>query len=133
MPLQLKQLRGRMLQWGITSACSMGFLLFGYDQGVMGTVINSRTFKKQFKNPSAMQQGLITGLYNVGCFIGSLFAFWFGEKLGRKISIYVGSVIVIMGTILQVTSTSVAMIIFSRILTGECFPEPLMCISSILI
>lgn len=35
----------------------------------------------------ALQQGIITGLYNVGCLLGSLLAFLVSEKLGRKRSI----------------------------------------------
>jgi MFS family permease len=71
----------------ITSACGMGFLLFGYDQGVMGGVIGSASFLKQFKNPSPVQTGLIVGLYDLGCLIGSLATFGFSEALGRKKSI----------------------------------------------
>ncbi|KAF3766430.1 general substrate transporter [Cryphonectria parasitica EP155] len=114
----MKELRGKPLMVGITSACSMGFLLFGYDQGVMGTIINSSSFVKRFHNPSSTQQGLITGLYDVGCLVGSILAFLLGEKLGRKKSIYVGAWIVIIGTILQTTAEVVVHLIVARIFTG---------------
>lgn len=35
----------------------------------------------------ALQQGIITGIYNVGCLVGSLVAFFASERLGRKKSI----------------------------------------------
>lgn len=114
----MKELRGRSLGVGITSACSMGFLLFGYDQGVMGTIINSSSFVEQFHHPSSTQQGLITGLYDVGCLVGSVLAFLFGERLGRKRSIYAGAAVVIVGTVLQTTARAVAHLIAARVLTG---------------
>lgn len=114
----MKELRGRPLAVAITSACSMGFLLFGYDQGVMGTIINSASFRKQFNNPSSVEQGLVTGLYDVGCLLGSILAFVFGEKLGRKRSIYVGAIVVIVGSILQCSAKVVIHLIIARIFTG---------------
>ncbi|KAL1979353.1 hypothetical protein VTN96DRAFT_6103 [Rasamsonia emersonii] len=69
---------------GVTAACSIGFLLFCYDQGVMGGVIGSSTFIEQFYNPNAVLQGLITGLYDLGCLIGSIATFIFSEPIGRK-------------------------------------------------
>lgn len=84
----------------------------------MGTIINSSSFVKQFNHPSSTQQGLITGLYDVGCLVGSILAFLFGERLGRKKSIYVGALIVIVGTILQTTAHVVIHLIVARIFTG---------------
>ncbi|OGE49952.1 hypothetical protein PENARI_c019G08736 [Penicillium arizonense] len=81
-------LRGKRLTAGVTAACGLGFLLFGYDQGVMGGVIGSSTFVKQFNHPDALTQGLITGLYDLGCLIGSIAAFFFSEPIGRKKSIW---------------------------------------------
>ncbi|TPX15812.1 uncharacterized protein E0L32_000146 [Thyridium curvatum] len=114
----MKTLRGRPLMIGLTSACSMGFLLFGYDQGVMGGVLSTESFLAQFKDPDSVEQGLIVGLYDLGCLIGSLLAFGFGEKLGRKRAIYIGSVVVILGSILQVTAHVVSHLIIGRIFTG---------------
>lgn len=84
----------------------------------MGTIINSASFVKQFNHPSATQQGLITGLYDVGCLVGSILAVLFGERLGRKRSIYIGALIVIIGTILQTVAQVVVHLIVARVFTG---------------
>ncbi|KAL2859935.1 sugar porter family MFS transporter [Aspergillus lucknowensis] len=110
--------RGKVLNVMISAACSMGFLLFGYDQGVMGGAIGSSSFVRQFNHPSPLQQGLITGLYDLGCLVGSIATFIIGERLGRRKSIYVGCIIVIVGTVLQVTARTVAHLIVGRIVTG---------------
>ncbi|OJJ48030.1 hypothetical protein ASPZODRAFT_115447 [Penicilliopsis zonata CBS 506.65] len=113
-------LRGNQLMAGITAACGMGFLLFGYDQGVMGGVIGSPSFVEQFNHPTneALQQGLITGLYDLGCLIGSIASFVFAERIGRRKSIYIGAGIVTIGTILQVTAKTTSHLIVGRIVTG---------------
>lgn len=84
----------------------------------MGTIINSASFVRQFNNPSSTEQGLITGLYDVGCLAGSVLAFLFGERLGRKKSIYAGALVVIAGTVLQTTARVVAHLIAARVFTG---------------
>lgn len=80
--------------------------------------MNATTFLEQFENPTSTQQGLITGLYDAGCLVGSILAFLFGERLGRKKSIYVGAWIVIIGTILQATAHVVVHLIVARVFTG---------------
>ncbi|KAJ5736039.1 uncharacterized protein N7483_001164 [Penicillium malachiteum] len=112
------QPRSRTLDMNISAATSMGFLLFGYDQGVMGDIIDSTSFVNQFNNPSALQQGLITGLYDIGCLIGSLLTLIIGEKLGRRKSIYIGCVFVIVGTILQATARVIPHLMVGRVVTG---------------
>lgn len=84
----------------------------------MGTVITAPSFVKQFNNPNSTDQGLIVGLYDAGCLIGSIMAFIWGEKLGRKKSIYVGAWIVIIGSILQVCAKVVVHLIVVRVFTG---------------
>ncbi|OJJ45223.1 hypothetical protein ASPZODRAFT_119358 [Penicilliopsis zonata CBS 506.65] len=111
-------LRGRLLMAGVTSACGMGFLLFGYDQGVLGGVINSPTFTQQFNHPSATLQGFMTGIYDLGCLLGSVSTFVFSERIGRKKSMYFGVFFALLGTILQTTALSVKDFIAGRVITG---------------
>lgn len=84
----------------------------------MGGVIGTDSFIKQFNNPGALDQGLIVGLYDLGCLAGSISAFIWGEKLGRKRATYIASWIVIVGAILQVTAQVVDHLIVARVVTG---------------
>lgn len=84
----------------------------------MGAVIGTSSFIKQFDNPSPLQQGLIVGLYDLGCLAGSLAAFAFAEKLGRKRSTYISAWIVIIGAILQTTAHVVPHLIVARVVIG---------------
>ena len=43
--------------------------------------------------PSATGTGLVTGIYDIGCAIGAVAAFVWGESVGRKRSIILANVI----------------------------------------
>lgn len=54
----------------------------------------------------------------VGAFLGSIFTSIIGEKLGRRKSILIGIVIMIVGALLQATSYTRAHMILGRIVSG---------------
>lgn len=60
----------------------------------------------------------VTAIYDVGCFLGAIFAFTLGERLGRKKSIFVGTTIMAVGTILQASSFSLGQIFVGRVVSG---------------
>lgn len=62
--------------------------------------------------------GTVTAIYDVGCFFGAIGAMYFGERLGRKKSILVGTTIMTVGAILQIASYSVPQMIVGRIIAG---------------
>jgi MFS family permease len=62
--------------------------------------------------------GTVTAIYDIGCFFGAILAFMIGEPLGRKKSILVGTVIMSIGAILQVSAFGVPQMIVGRIIAG---------------
>lgn len=59
-------LKGRWLHWAITAASCQAFLLLGYDQGVMSGLIGAdNAFGREFNNPDANMQGIITSIYGM--------------------------------------------------------------------
>ncbi|PSK50305.1 High-affinity glucose transporter [Elsinoe australis] len=82
-------LKGKTLNWAITAAAGAGFLLFGYDQGVMSGLLTGRAFTAQFPeidttegaNGSASLQGTVVAIYEIGCFFGSIGAMVVGGAL----------------------------------------------------
>ncbi|ETS79304.1 hypothetical protein PFICI_09157 [Pestalotiopsis fici W106-1] len=119
-------LSGRPLHWAITATAGSGFLLFGYDQGVMSGLLTGNAFTAQFPeintnegaNGSASLQGTVVAIYEIGCFFGSLLALVFGEKIGRKRTIMLGSLILCVGGALQASAYSIAHMIVGRIVAG---------------
>lgn len=115
--------------------------LFGYDQGVfsmceshlhgppqiltpfykIGGVVVTQDFLEVhgLVGPSKTQAlSTVTAIYDVGCFFGAIIAFTVGERLGRKLSIIIGSVIMSIGTILMVSSFSLPQMFVGRIILG---------------
>lgn len=106
-------LSGTSLKWGIIGTASAGFSLFGYDQGLMSGIITNEDFQKtfpptsetvdKFKARAPAIQGGVTASYEVGCFVGAMFSLVFGDYFGRRIFIIVGSLFIVLGTVISVT------------------------------
>lgn len=54
----------------------------------------------------------------MGCFFGAVAAMWLGEVLGRKKAILLGTTIMTVGAILQISAYSVAQMIAGRVIAG---------------
>ena len=57
------ELAGRALLGTVTTVSCLGFLLIGYDNGVMGGLVNQAAFNSTFGTPDATMIGLIVALY----------------------------------------------------------------------
>jgi MFS family permease len=68
-------------------------LLFGYDQGLFGGILAGDGFVKMLGEPTPTLTGLVTAVYDIGCALGAVAAFVFGEKVGRKRSIIIANII----------------------------------------
>ena len=123
------RLHGKTLTRLIRLACGIAFILFGYEQGVMGGVITGSAFTKQFPsintttaNGNAKLQGAVLGMYNIGSWAGSLLTAVLGERLGRKRSIILGCFVIAIGTALQCSSFTLAQLIVGRFSTSSPHP-----------
>jgi hypothetical protein len=107
----------RLTVW-ISIAASTVLIFYGYDQGVFGNVIINENFLHTFGYPSANMQGVMTSIYNIGCFIGAMSTIWTGDILGRPRQIMLGSTIIGIGAIIQTCSWTVASMMVGRIVAG---------------
>ncbi|KKP04878.1 hypothetical protein THAR02_03056 [Trichoderma harzianum] len=124
-------LRGQALNWAIGCIAGCDFLLFGYDQGVMGGILTLPIFLNQFPiiNPGAAvddadaskrstYQGIAVASYNLGCFIGAIITIFIGNPLGRRRMIFLGTSIMVIGAALQASAFTLEHFIIGRIITG---------------
>ncbi|KAI6783156.1 Sugar transporter-like protein [Emericellopsis cladophorae] len=124
-------LRGNALNWAISTIAGTDFLLFGYDQGVMGGILTLPVFLAQFPtidpnsdDPSSSSaarstyQGIAVASYNLGCFIGAIFTIFIGNPLGRRKMIFLGTAIMVVGAALQASAYTLPHFIIGRIITG---------------
>lgn len=120
------RLVGRPLNWAITITSGAGFLLFGYDQGVMGGLLTGRAFTRTFPEidttangtGSASLQGTVVAIYEIGCFFGAIATMFVGEKLGRRRCIMIGCVVLAIGGALQASAFGIPQLIVGRIVAG---------------
>ncbi|KAJ5201335.1 uncharacterized protein N7498_005998 [Penicillium cinerascens] len=105
-------LRGTSLNIMISIIAGLDFLLFGYDQGVMGGLLTLNSFVTTFP------EGITIASYNLGCFFGAVFCIWIGNYLGRRKTIFTGSIIMVIGATLQSCAYSLPHLIAGRVLTG---------------
>lgn len=124
-------LTGKALRYVITICSMTGFSLFGYDQGLMASLITGDQFNYEFPATKSKSehdthastiQGAVTSCYEIGCFIGSLFVMFYGEKIGRKPLIVVGSMITIVGALISTTAFrehwALGQFVVGRVITG---------------
>ncbi|KAF5988389.1 putative sugar transporter [Fusarium bulbicola] len=84
---------GRPLDWAITATAGSGFLLFGYDQGVMSGLLTGTAFTNTFPeidttdggNGSSSLQGTVVAIYEIGCFFGAIFCLIFWRMIVGRI------------------------------------------------
>lgn len=124
-------LEGRTLRLAVTLTAVIGFSLFGYNQGMMAGIITGTKFNAEFPATDmslgdthhvTVVQGAVTSCYELGCFFGALFALFRGEKIGRKPLIMSGSMIIIVGVLISVTSFGdswgLGQFVIGRVVTG---------------
>lgn len=121
-------LRGRPLRWAITLTATIGFSLFGYDQGVMSGLITGVQFNDQFPATggdsyhTTIVQGAVVSCYELGCFFGAIFALFRGDKFGRIPILLIGSIVIVIGTIISVTTEkghwALGQFVIGRVITG---------------
>ncbi|ORX53081.1 general substrate transporter [Hesseltinella vesiculosa] len=111
-------LKGKSLFRASTTLVAVGFLLFGYDQGVMSGIITNENWLELMGQPSPAVIGAVVALYEIGCMFGALSVGAVSDWIGRKNTIRIGSIILIIGAVLQTAQVDLAMAIVSRIITG---------------
>ncbi|QIW95710.1 hypothetical protein AMS68_001228 [Peltaster fructicola] len=110
--------RGRPLRTGIYVTCLSAFLFFGYDQGVLGGLLQNPDFLEQFDHPSDVVTGITVASYCLGAFGGCCLNFITGDILGRRKSIWLAMFLIIIGATLQTSAFSLAHLIVGRVITG---------------
>ncbi|KAH7374474.1 sugar transporter STL1 [Plectosphaerella cucumerina] len=135
-------LRGQALNWGIGIIASCGFLMFGYDQGVLSGLLTLDDFQKNLvlmtpledSNPLCWNedgsrderycqgdpntQAAAVAIYQIGCFLGAFLILFYGETWGRRSSTFWGSAIMIIGGIMQAAAFEYGLFVTGRVVGG---------------
>ena len=66
----------------------------------------------------ASVQAVAVAAYTLGCFFGAITTIFIGDILGRRRAIFVGSSIMVVGTIIMASSFSIGQFVVGRLVTG---------------
>lgn len=93
------------------------FSILGYDNGVIGGLLTAPDFESTFNLDSTLQ-GVVTSLFELGCFFGSLGTAAAGGRFGRRTLAHFGTLAIAIGSLLQASSFSVGQLMVGRIVAG---------------
>ncbi|KAK7887774.1 hypothetical protein LTR67_009677 [Exophiala xenobiotica] len=102
----------------VTAFVSMGALLFGYDQGVMGTIVADERWINLMRPKNSWVTGAVVSLYDIGCFIGAMSTGYLADRCGRERTLSIASIVFIVGAVVQAASYDVPTITVGRIILG---------------
>ncbi|KAG2420040.1 hypothetical protein HFD88_004838 [Aspergillus terreus] len=113
----------------LTTVAYLGSLLFGYDTGVMSSVLALDSFKNDFGLPTgsdgfsdsanAQVSSNVVSLLTAGCFFGAIFAAFLNDRLGRRYSLMIFALVFLIGAALQVGAHhAIGLIYAGRVVAG---------------
>lgn len=85
---------------------SFGGLLFGWDTGLIGGVLNMPAFQKDFgleHDPARLSalKGNIVSVLQAGCFFGAAASFYLPHRFGRKRAMLISAAVFLIGSVVQ--------------------------------
>ncbi|KAG6379731.1 general substrate transporter [Boletus reticuloceps] len=105
-------------QYAVGSFACIGGGLFGLDIASMASVLSNNAYLRVFNYPGSNAQGAIVAAMPGGSLFGALAVTSLADRIGRKNTIILASVIWIIGGTLQCASVNRAMLVVGRVIAG---------------
>lgn len=110
----------------ICAFASFGGIFFGYDSGYINGVLGSQIFKDAVEYPGAEEvgysnQSLIVSILSLGTFLGAIVAGDVADRIGRKWTVILGTIIYMVGVVIQMITghgDALAVITVGRLIAG---------------
>ncbi|KAE9407033.1 general substrate transporter [Gymnopus androsaceus JB14] len=111
-------MRPKVYQFFLALFAAFGSFLYGYDLGVIASVVASDSFADKFLTIDATtRSGTVVALFTAGGFFGA-FAAGFCDPLARRGTLAFGSCLFIVGGILQTSAQEIGMLYAGRLIAG---------------
>ncbi|KAF2848193.1 general substrate transporter [Plenodomus tracheiphilus IPT5] len=105
--------------FGAACLASMGGFSFGYDQGVISIINVMPQFHAVFpRTETAFGKSFMTGMLELGAFIGCLFMPALCDRISRKWALTVAVVVFNIGAIMQTAAPNYAVLVAGRAIGG---------------
>ncbi|KAI0635596.1 general substrate transporter [Trametes polyzona] len=111
---------GRVYNISVALFCAIGSFLFGYDSGIISSVITFSEFKNFVNNPGNYDSlsGAVVSTFTGGCFFGAAGAGWVNDRFGRRLTVQLGALIALWGCAMQTGANNFACMLIGRIIAG---------------
>ncbi|EJF64770.1 general substrate transporter [Dichomitus squalens] len=111
---------GQVYNISLAIFCAIGSFLFGYDSGIISSVITLPAFKSFVNNPKNYDSlsGAVVSTFTGGCFFGAATAGWTNDKFGRIRTVQLGVIIALWGCAMQSGANNFACMLIGRIVAG---------------
>ena len=117
-PVWYKSAARRRLYALLFPAAVVSYATSGYDGSMMNGLQTVEQWDNFFGNPRSAQLGLMSAIMSLGSICSTPVAPWVADRFGRRWGITVGSIIMIIGAIIQCESVNFAMFVISRFILG---------------
>ncbi|TVY28380.1 MFS glucose transporter [Lachnellula hyalina] len=98
---------------------SLGCMMYGYDQGVMGSILVMENFEAHFPTLTGSSiQGWLVASLELGAWAGALLNGYLADRISRKYSMLVAVVVFTLGTGLQTGAQNPGMLFAGRVIGG---------------
>lgn len=103
--------------WLVSITAGVGGLLFGYDTGIISAIL-VYLGADLGKMLDSSEKELVTSITSGGAFLGAGLAGLFADRYGRKMPIYAGCILFVIGAIIQAAAFSIAQMTVGRLIVG---------------
>ncbi|KAI9759747.1 MAG: hypothetical protein M4579_002132 [Chaenotheca gracillima] len=110
--------------FGAALLASLGGFSFGYDQGVVSLILTLPQFQSQFPEVApddphyGFHQGFLTGMLELGAFLGCLFYPKLADVISRKWGLTCAVLVYTLGAIIQTAAMNYATLVVGRTIGG---------------
>lgn len=109
---------GKPLLYFTSIFVSLGVFLFGFEQGLMSSLLTNKYFKSYYNHPTPVEVGTMIAILEIGALVSSFYAGKIGDKVGRRRTIRYGSFIFVVGGLIQTSSVTIVNLGAGRLISG---------------
>ncbi|CAG8093142.1 unnamed protein product [Penicillium salamii] len=102
----------------LAPACLVVCATNGYDGSVLTGLQGVESWRNQFGSPTGALLGITSASYTLGAIVSTPFSAFVSDSFGRRMSIIIGSCVMIIGVIMQCASTDIGLFIGGRVVVG---------------
>lgn len=113
---------GTQRLYAICLYLALGSALWGYNIGILSSILAHPGWKAALGSPSPAQKGIVTGIYYAGTLLSYLFVSHpLADVLGRRYAAVVGTAVLAVGALIMASAgggSAVAVMAFGRFISG---------------